>query len=139
MNFTPINYSDLTAKQQENYNANKLGGVLADYGFHCIRLSDDWQGADLIAVHIDGSTFLKIQLKGRCTISKKYLGKDIYIAFCTHNIWYLYPHDEIAHQLLESTNIAQTDSWNKGTYSFPHLSNQLENILHPYLLTPSIL
>jgi hypothetical protein len=35
--------------------------VLADYGFLTMRLSDDWQGADFIAQHIDGA-FLKVQL-----------------------------------------------------------------------------
>lgn len=37
---------------------------LADYGFNCLRLSDDWQGADFIACHIDGNKFLKGATQG---------------------------------------------------------------------------
>lgn len=43
---------------------------MADYGFMTIRLSDDWQGADFIAQHVDGVLFLRVQLKGRLTLGK---------------------------------------------------------------------
>jgi hypothetical protein len=39
--------------------------MLADYGFATIKPDDDWQSADFIAQHFDGSTFLKVQLKSR--------------------------------------------------------------------------
>ena len=61
---------DLNARQKENFNFQKVASTLADYGFNCIRLSDDWQGADFIACHIDGNTFVKIQLKGALTFEK---------------------------------------------------------------------
>ena len=64
MALSRIAYHDLNARQQENYNFVKLSAVLADYGFVTMRLSADWQGADLIAQHVDGATFLKIQLSG---------------------------------------------------------------------------
>ena len=54
MKLDKINYSDLNARQKENYNYHKLASVLADYGFDCMRLNNDWQGADFIAVHNDG-------------------------------------------------------------------------------------
>jgi len=63
--FSRVAYSDLNSRQKENYNFQKVAARLADYGFNSIRLTDDWQGADFIAVHIDGETFLKVQLKGR--------------------------------------------------------------------------
>ena len=75
--FKRIKYEDLNSRQQENYNFQKLASKLADYGFNCLRLSDDWQGADFIACHIDGKTFMKVQLKGRLSIEKKYDGKDV--------------------------------------------------------------
>ncbi len=78
-----IRYTELNARQQENYNFQKVSAVLADYGFATLRLTDDWQGADFIAQHIDGETFLKVQLKGRLTFNKKYLGKGLYVAFHT--------------------------------------------------------
>lgn len=109
-----IRYKKLNARQMENFNFQKVASTLADYGFNCIRLSDDWEGADFIACHIDGNTFLKIQLKGRLTFQEKYNGKNIYIAFnacekcnkcgrCNCNEgrkWYIYPHDELQKKFL---------------------------------------
>jgi len=130
-----ITYKELNAKQQENYNMLKLGAVLADYGFDLIRLNDDWQGADCIANHIDGSTYLKVQLKGRLTIDKKYIEKDLYIAFRNGDDWYLYPHDELIEKL-HSTGIAlHTSSWSeKGHYSWPTFSARLKEIIIHYKL-----
>ena len=82
-----INYDKLNSCQQENYNFQKVAAVLADYGYNSIRLTDDWQGADFIAIHIDGSTFLKIQLKGRISFDKKYQNKDIWICFPYNGDW----------------------------------------------------
>jgi hypothetical protein len=95
-----IDYADLNSRQKENYNFHKVSARLADYGFNSIRLSDDWQGADFIAGHIDGDTFLKVQLKARFTIDKKYLGRGIHIAFLAGEACYLYPHDEIVEAVL---------------------------------------
>jgi len=76
-----------------------VAGRLADYGFNCLRLSDDWQGADFIACHIDGETFLRVQLKGRLVIDRKYQGKHVFIAFLHGDDCYVYPHDEIVETL----------------------------------------
>ena len=73
--FQPVVYGDLNSRQKENYNFQKVAARLADYGFNCLRLTDDWQGADFIACHIDGETFLKVQIKGRMVIDRKYLGQ----------------------------------------------------------------
>ena len=73
MNFKKIIYSKLNSRQKENYNYQKVSSVLADYGFQTIKLSDDWKGADFLAQHTDGKTSLKIQLKSRLTLDKKYL------------------------------------------------------------------
>lgn len=59
----PIEYSSLKAKAQENYNFLKMAAILADYGYNCLWLNDDWNGADCIAMHIDGISDFKIQLK----------------------------------------------------------------------------
>lgn len=77
----PIRYDDLNAKQKEIYNFQKIAAALADYGFNCIKLQDDWLGADFLAYHKDGSQTLRVQLKGRVTIDKKYLERDLYITF----------------------------------------------------------
>ena len=113
--FKKISYSKLKSRQQENYNFQKISALLADYGFNTLRLSDDWQGADFIATHIDGKTFLRVQLKGRFTLDKKYQGKDIWICFCYRGkTWYLYPHDEVAMRIAKHSNYQNTKSWIKG-------------------------
>jgi hypothetical protein len=126
-------YDSLNSRQQENYNYQKLAGVLADFGFITHRLSDDWNGADMIAQHINGDSFIKIQLKGRLTFSKKYQGKDIWIAFRKYDNWYLYPHDAVMDVALSVTNIANTDSWTgAGAYSFPEIPDALVSTLLEY-------
>ena len=97
--FTRVPYTDLNSRQRENYNFHKFAARIADYGFNCIRLTDDWQGADFIAIHIDGETVLKVQLKGRLIIDRKYIGKKIYIAFLNGDDAYLYDHDAFVRHL----------------------------------------
>ena len=130
-----IEYSKLNSRQKENYNFQKVAAVLADYGFNCMWLNDDWLGADFIACHIDGNTFLKVQLKGRLNIEKKYIGKDIYIAFHENGRWYLYPHDEIQNQLLSRGYMRGSDSWEtKGGYSWPYIPQRLKSLLERYAI-----
>ena len=93
--FAKVCYAKLNSRQQENFNFQKVAGFLAEYGFNCLKLSDDWQGADFLACHINGSDFLKIQLKGRMVIDRKYAGKNIYIAFLDGDECYVYPHDAV--------------------------------------------
>lgn len=131
-----IRYEDLNARQQESYNYQKAAGVLADYGFVTIRLSDDWQGADFIAQHHDGVTFLKIQLKGRLTLDIKYQHRDIHICFRSGHDWFLYPHDIIMEKILAASTIGETESWTKGLYTFPTLSQKHRAMLEPYRLLP---
>jgi hypothetical protein len=128
-----INYKDLNSRQKENYNFQKLAAELADFGFNCLWLNDDWQGADFIACHIDGNLFLKTQLKGRLTLDKKYIGKDIYIAFNQGNKWYLYPHDIVCDQFISLGLMSGTSSWNeKGQYSWPNIPKHIMNYLDKY-------
>lgn len=137
MKFNKISYANLNSRQKENFNFHKVSALLADYGFTSIRLTDDWEGADFIATHVGGNQFLKIQLKGRLTVDTKYKGKDIWIAFCSSNNWYLYPHDEFLMWALNSLNIGNTQGWLNisdwdkvsGVYSWPSLSQKAEEWL----------
>src|SRR5688572_2117921 len=83
-----IKYAELTSRQKEIYNFQKVAALLADHGFNCIKLADDWQGADFLAYHKDGDTTLKVQLKGRATIGASYLGKGLHMAFPIHGQWH---------------------------------------------------
>ena len=66
MNRTHIKYADLNSRQKENYNAAKLGSVLANFGYFTMWLYDDYNGADLIALREAGEPMM-IQLTKKST------------------------------------------------------------------------
>ncbi len=74
------------------------------------------QGADFIAVN--GDNMIKVQLKGRFTLDKKYLGKDIYVAFIENEVIKIYKHDDAI--LILPENILTSKSWapQDGSYSW---------------------
>lgn len=112
--FQRVEYENLHARQKENYNFQKVAGRLADYGFNCLKLNDDWQGADFLAVHVDGDTVLRVQLKGRLVLDKKYCGKNLHIAFLVRDECYVYPHDAILEAVLARGDLSDTASWVDG-------------------------
>ena len=121
-----VDYKSLNARQKENYNFHKVASALAEYGYNSMRLNDDWQGADFIA--IKGDEMIKVQLKGRFTIDKKYLGKEIYIAFIEDEVMKIYDHDEVVNSLTGS--ILETDSWKvNGNYSWPKTPNAYSDVI----------
>jgi hypothetical protein len=132
MKLEKVRYEDLNAKAKEMYNFQKAAAKLADYGFTCMWLTNDWQGADFIAVHADGGTDLKVQLKGRLSFANKYRGKNIHICFIDDDGMYLYPHDEILDQV--ESRIADRTWLAKGTWSTSRLSNDFRQLLEPYRL-----
>lgn len=134
--FQRVKYADINSRQKEIFNFQKVSALLADFGFATYRLTDDWNGADFLAVHFDGSTFLRVQLKGRLTFEKKYQGKDLWVCFRYSGFIYLYPHDVLLAEALKVTNIAKTKSWLKsnGGYSFPAPPKSLEAQLKLYCL-----
>jgi hypothetical protein len=135
MKFELIDYSKLSGKQQEIYTFQKLAGVLADYGFNCIKLADDWLGADFLAYHKDGLETLKVQLKGRLTIDQKYVGKRLHVAFPPGREWCVVGHDELVSIVRQVTNWLSTPSWtSKGQYHSGKPSRKLVDALKPYTL-----
>ena len=114
IDLTKVSYEDLNSKQKENYNYHKVAAALANYGYDSMRLNNDWEGADFISVK--GDDMIKIQLKGRFTLSKKYENKDLYIAFIEDGIIKLYLHDEAL--AIATSNITDSKSWTEnGNYS----------------------
>lgn len=126
--YNTINYKDLNSKQKENYNFHMVASALANYGFNSMRLNDDWQGADFIAVHIDGDDMLKVQLKGRFTLAKKYIDKHIYIAFIENESIKIYLHDDAINMMPD--NIKNSKSWiENGLYTFNKIPVKYEAII----------
>jgi hypothetical protein len=116
-----IVYKDLNARQQEAYNFQKVAAALADYGFNCIKLQDDWLGADFLALHKDKELTLKVQLKGRPGVARKYEAKGLHLAFPQRGSWYLIEHDTFLELVREHLDWLSTDSWlgegkGKGAY-----------------------
>jgi hypothetical protein len=132
-----IEYKSLSSKQQENYNFHLAAAKLAQLGFLSIdRLHDDWNGADFIARDIDGKV-LRIQAKGRLSIAKKYLGKNLYVMFPdkSHTVWYLYPHDTVLNYILTTTTVKKTKAWREnGVYDWSRLSKKHKEFLQKYKL-----
>ena len=134
--FQKVSYKELNSKQKEIYNFQKIAAVLADYGFNCIKLSDDWLHADFLAYHYKKEETLKIQLKSRLTIRKDYVGKNLYIAFPSliSGRWIVIPHDillSIVEQV--SPTWLKSYSWiEEGGYSIAKLSKSMYEELQEY-------
>ena len=124
--FKKVNYKDLNSKQKENYNFHKVSSKLADYGFNSMRLNDDWEGADFISINND--EMIKVQLKGRFTIDKKYIGKDIYISFLEDEKVKIYKHDDALEVIPENVKISK--SWSEvGNYSWGKTPEYFDDII----------
>jgi len=118
MQLKRIAYSKLNSRQKEIFNFQKVAGLLAEYGFNCMKLADDWQGADFLAYHKDGSQTLKVQLKSRPMIGKKYIGKSLFMAFPVRNAWYMIEHDNLVALVGKHTAWLTSKSWRShGSYS----------------------
>lgn len=125
MRFKKIGYKTLNAKQKEIYNFQRVSSIFAELGFTTIKLQDDWEGADFIAVPFNGGRHIKVQLKGRMVLDKKYLDKTLFVCFedKADKVWYLYPHDKMYHKM-------HGEKWRNGRRNFPKLSKSIRNKLN---------
>ena len=139
-----VEYRKLNPKQKEVYNFQKVASLLADYGYNCIKLADDWKGADFLAYHFDSFSTLRVQLKGRMTVSRNYelkgndsSEKEIYMTFPIRGIWYLVSHSKLVELVGIHTNWLVTESWQKeGVYSSASPNRELVASLADYCLHP---
>lgn len=123
MALTHVIHEKLNARQKEVRNFHKIAARLSDYGFHSMWLSDDWQGADFLAVHIDGATVLRVQLKARATIDRKYIGKGLHVAFRdddgtfrSDEDTFLYRHDDLVAEWQTQVPSGESkESWQNGS------------------------
>lgn len=76
--------------------------------------------------HFDGKTTLRVQIKARLTIDRKYLGRELWMNFPSSGTWYLVPHDKLVETIGETTNWLNTTSWQEnGLYSSANPSPKL--------------
>lgn len=123
MNRNKVVYSELKdqSKAQEAFNAGKLAGAMARYGYELTPVRNDAHGADFIAYRV-GNPPLLIQLKGRPEIREAYIGKKIWMAFPStdpdSHVMYMVPHDTLA-KIWKKGNptLVTSASWKKGKYN----------------------
>jgi hypothetical protein len=137
--FTKVPYASLNGRQKENYNYHKISAILADYGITTLRLTDDWCGADFIAVRISGEHLL-VQQKSRLSFAEKYRGRNLYIAFPRpEGGCYFYPHDELLQKVAAQTGILTSESWKiHGAYNFPWswMNSDIKAMLEEFKIEP---
>lgn len=118
----------LSSDAIEVVNRNALVTVALNQGYNAYLPVYD-NGIDLI-LHNEATGDTKlVQLKGRWTIDKKYIGRGIWIAFPDAGDWYVAPHDLMVEHGAKHT---ATKSWAKGTYSKAPLSKADRAILACY-------
>lgn len=118
----------LSSEAIEVINRNALVTVAMKKGYNAYLPVYD-HGIDLI-LHSEATGDTKlIQLKGRWTIDKKYLGRNIWIAFPDRGEWYVAPHDELVRMGERHTG---SESWRRGSYSKGVLSKADREELAPY-------
>lgn len=133
-----VKYAELNGRQKEIYNFQKLAALLSDFGFNCIKLSDDWNGADFIAFHHQRDLTLRVQLKGGLEIHKKYQGKGLHMAFPIKGTWYLIEHDLLVDFCGAYATYLDTKEWNaKGWYYTATTNAELRKALEDFALLPS--
>ena len=117
----------------EVINRNRLVSIALEQGYNAYLPVYD-SGVDLVLHReADGDTKL-VQQKSRWTIDKKYIGRNIWIAFPENDQWYLVPHDEL---IVLGERHTSTDSWQRGSYSKAPLSQRDRRLLEEYRFGPT--
>lgn len=120
---------------REVINRNTVVSLALDQGFNAFLPVYDG-GVDFILYRESDGLVRKVQLKGRWVIDRKYVGRDIWIAFPIGTDWYLMPHDEMV-ALAEAEGVTKTASWvDGGVYSKPRPSKATIAACAPYLFSP---
>lgn len=97
---------------REVINRNTVVSLALDQGFNAFLPVYDG-GVDFILYRESDGLVRKVQLKGRWTIDRKYLDRDIWVAFPIAGDWYLMPHDVMV-ALAEADGVTKTASWMDG-------------------------
>ena len=144
MAFARIDYKEGTgksSKQVETYNFHKAAAVLVEFGFDCIRVSDDWEGADFLAHHKQTGKTLMVQLKTCLVIDRRYdQNPDLYMCFPLDrpDNWYLLKHADLIKLVQEhSPQWLDTNGWKKqGLYWSWRGNAKMREALEPFAYRP---
>jgi hypothetical protein len=119
-----VSYWDRGSKSKEYFNGTRLQALVADYGYTGSPVPDDSLGPDFLFYRQSDGAMLAIQLKGRLTWKKDYMGKRIHIACPVlpgdpDGDWWIYPHDETIESLTQlGKTYFESRSWvEDGEYS----------------------
>jgi hypothetical protein len=100
---------------REVINRNTVTSLALAQGFNVFLPVYDG-GVDFILYRESDALLRKVQLKSRWTIGKKYIDREIWIAFPVDDDWYLVPHDELVRNA--PAGILKSVSWTQnGGYS----------------------
>jgi len=120
---------------REVINRNTVITLALGQGFNAFLPVYDG-GVDFVLYRESDNRLQKVQLKSRWTIDKKYIGRDIWIAFPMKGEWYLMPHDKMI-ELAKVEGTTNTKSWIAGgAYSKPRPSEATIAQCAPYKFAP---
>ena len=113
---------------------NALSSLLLLQGYNVFLPVTD-QGIDFI-IHRECDDALRlVQQKSRWTIDRKYLGRAIWVAFLSREVWYMAPHDEMVELERRKETTLETRSWrDNGQYHRANLSHEDALLYEPYRL-----
>ncbi len=131
----PARMSRYRSQVREVINRNTVVSLALDQGFNAFLPVYDG-GVDFILYRESDGVVRKVQLKGRWTIDRKYIDRDIWMAFPIAGAWYVMPHDEMV-ALAEAEGVTKTVSWTEGgAYSKPRPSKATIAACASYRFTP---
>jgi hypothetical protein len=131
MEFERIRYKSATGKYSkltETYNFHKAAAVLAEYGFDCVRVVNDWRGADFLAYQANRGITLPVQLKTCLVIDKRYFDyPELYICFPLDGTgnWYLLKHRRL-YEIIKvvEPKWLESNKWTKSGGLFRYTATQ---------------
>ena len=116
---------------REVINRNIVVSLALEQGFNAFLPVYDG-GVDFVLYRESDGVIRKVQLKSRWMIDKKYIGRDIWMAFPINNVWHLMPHDKML-ELAKGDGTTETLAWiNGGAYSRPRPSAAVIAECQPY-------
>ena len=117
---------------REVINRNTVVSLALQQGFNAFLPVYDG-GVDFILYREADGMIRKVQLKGRWTIDKKYIGRDIWVAFPIDKVWHLMPHDLMLEHAEADGKTLLSASWTDGgAYSKPRPSTATIAQCAPY-------